>query len=73
MDNFTLLLRLNNELARIEGYLSTIVHPNLVLARILDDSVGLLLKVWFKFILKTTDFETGRDFVLYGRDPALRA
>src|SRR5260370_8899738 len=51
------------ELSRIEGYLYTIVHPNLILARLLDDSVGLLLNVWFKFILSTTDFETGGDFV----------
>ncbi len=50
-------------LARIEGYLFTIVHPNLVIAKILDDSIGLLLNVWFKFILSTTDFETGGDFV----------
>lgn len=51
------------ELSRIDGYLYTIVHPNLVLAKLLDDSVGLLLNVWFKFILSTTDFETGGDFV----------
>ena len=51
------------ELGRIEGYLYTIVHPNLVLAKILQDSVGLLLNVWFKFILSTTDFDTGGDFV----------
>ncbi|TMC82648.1 MAG: hypothetical protein E6J06_10470 [Chloroflexi bacterium] len=51
------------ELGRIEGYLYTIVHPNLILAKVLQDSVGLLLNVWFKFILSTTDFETGGDFV----------
>lgn len=51
------------ELRRINGYLDTIVHPNLVLAKVLQDSVGLLLNVWFKFILSTTDFETGGDFV----------
>src|SRR5258708_4790048 len=51
------------ELSRIEGYLYTIVHPNLVVAKVLQDSVGLLLNVWFKFILSTTDFETGGDFV----------
>jgi len=28
------------ELRRIEGYLYTIVHPNLILAKLLDDSVG---------------------------------
>ena len=57
------LKALYEELGRIEGYLYTIVHPNLVVAKILDDSVGLLLNVWFKFILSTTDFETGGDFV----------
>ena len=57
-------LRLYDELARIDGYLYSIVHPNLVLKAILEDSVGLLLKVWFGFILTTKDFETGGDFVL---------
>ena len=57
------LKALYQELSRIDGYLYTIVHPNLILARLLDDSVGLLLNVWFKFVLTTTDFETGGDFV----------
>ena len=39
-----------------------LVHPEKVVAMLLDDSLGLLLKVWFGFILRTTDFETGRDF-----------
>jgi hypothetical protein len=38
-------------------------HPKEVVAALLNDSVGLLLKVWFGFILSTTDFETGRDFI----------
>lgn len=54
---------LYDELSRIDGYLNTLVHPNLVVAKVLNDSVGLLLDVWFKFILSTTDFETGGDFV----------
>src|SRR5207302_698591 len=29
-------LRLYDELSRIDGYLNTLVHPNLVLARVLD-------------------------------------
>jgi len=41
---------LYEELGRIDGYLYTIVHPNLVLAKLLEDSVGLLLNIWFKFI-----------------------
>src|SRR5713101_7514180 len=61
--DLNLLKALYAELSRIEGYLYTIVHPNLILAMLLDDSVGLLLNVWFKFILSTTDFETGGDFV----------
>jgi len=54
---------LYEELGRIEGYLYTLVHPNLVLAQLLQDSLGLLLNVWFKFILSTTDIEHGGDFV----------
>src|SRR5205814_1150496 len=36
---------------------------NLILARILDDSIGLLLKVWFNFVLKTTSIEKVGGFV----------
>src|SRR5438128_3400741 len=61
--DLTWLKALYEELGRIDGYLYTIVHPNLIVAKVLDDSVGLLLKVWFKFILTTTDFDTGGDFV----------
>jgi hypothetical protein len=38
-------------------------HPKEVVIALLNDSIGLLLKVWFGFILTTTDFETGRDFI----------
>jgi len=38
------------------------VHLNLLVKVLLDDSIGLLLKVWFGLILHTTDFETGHDF-----------
>lgn len=51
------------ELGRIESYLYTIVHPNVVLVALLNDSFGLLLKVWGEFILRTTDFETTGDFI----------
>jgi len=54
---------LYDELGRIEGYLYTLVHPNLIVAHLLEDSVGLLLNVWFKFILSTTDLESGGDFI----------
>ena len=61
--DLTFFKELYIELNRIDGYLYTLVHPNLVVARVLNDSVGLLLNVWFKFILSTTDFESGGDFV----------
>jgi hypothetical protein len=61
--DLSFLKALYDELSRIEGYLYTLVHPNLILAHLLEDSVGLLLNVWFKFILSTTDFESGGDFV----------
>src|SRR5437879_10970679 len=38
------------------------VHLNLLVKVLLDDSIGLLLKVWFGLILHTTDFESGHDF-----------
>jgi len=55
--------RLYDELLRIDGYLNTLVHPNLVLARILNDSVGLLINVWFGFVLTTTDLESHQEFI----------
>ena len=55
--------QLITELARLNAYLDTLLHPNLVLAKVLDDSVGLLLNVWFNFVLSTTDIDTGGDFV----------
>lgn len=52
------------ELGRIDGYLYTLVHPNLVAIALLDDSVGLLMHVWSNFILRTTDLGTnGGPFV----------
>jgi hypothetical protein len=54
---------LYEQLRSIETVLWPLVHPDRVLATLLDESLGLLLKVWFGFILRTTDFETGRSFV----------
>ena len=49
-------------IGRLNGMLWPLVHPEQVIGTLLDDSLGLLLRVWFGFILRTTDFETGRDF-----------
>jgi hypothetical protein len=48
---------------RLIGLLSPILHPNQVAAVLLNDSLGLLLKVWFGFVLRTTDLDTARDFI----------
>ena len=61
--DLSFLKALYDELSRIEGYLYTLVHPNLIVAHLLEDSVGLLLNVWFKFVLSTTNLETGGDFI----------
>jgi hypothetical protein len=63
MDQVLAYLKLLVEqLGRLDGFLYGIAHPNLVLATLLDNSLGLILKVWFGFILSTTDFETGHNF-----------
>jgi hypothetical protein len=40
-----------------------LAHPKDVVVALLDNSAGLLVKVWFGFILSTTDFETGGEFI----------
>jgi hypothetical protein len=50
------------QLTEIANVLIPFAHPTLIVKTLLDDSLGLLLKIWFGFILHTTDFETGRDF-----------
>jgi hypothetical protein len=50
------------ELTQIASALYPFAHPTLIVKTLVDDSFGLLLKVWFGFILHTTDFETGHDF-----------
>src|SRR5579864_3462831 len=50
------------ELARFSDMVAPFLHPKSVVVAILDDSVGLLTKVWSGFILTTIDFESGGDF-----------
>ena len=49
-------------LSQLMDWLRPFVHLNLLVKVLLDDSIGLLLKVWNGLILHTTDFETGVDF-----------
>jgi hypothetical protein len=57
------LKALYDELSRIDGYLYTLVHPNLIVAQVLQDSIGMLLDLWSGFVLSTTDVESHREFV----------
>jgi hypothetical protein len=57
--DLSFLKELYLELSRIDGYLNTLSHPNLVLAQILQATVGMLINVWFNFVLTTTDVEPG--------------
>jgi hypothetical protein len=50
------------QLTAIANFFFPFAHPTLIVKALLDDSIGLLLKVWFGLVLHTTDFETGRDF-----------
>jgi hypothetical protein len=50
-------------ISQLQSLLWPLAHPEKIIASALEESLGLLLKVWFGFILHTTDFETGRDFV----------
>jgi hypothetical protein len=58
----TAIAQLLQELAKLDGDLYTMFHPNLVVASLLDHSIGPLLQIWFNFILRTTDIATGGDF-----------
>ena len=50
------------KLTQLLDWLWPFAHPKEVVLGMLNDSIGLLLRVWFDFILRTTDFETGGDF-----------
>jgi len=50
------------KLTQLLDWIAPFVHPKEVILAMLNDSIGLLLRVWFDFILRTTDFETGGDF-----------
>lgn len=49
-------------LTKVADILWPLEHPSSIVALLLNDSVGLLDKVWFDFILSTKDFETSGDF-----------
>src|ERR1700682_1206007 len=50
-------------LTQIADMLWPFMHPKEVVVALLNDSLGLVLNVWFRFILSTTNFETGKEFI----------
>src|ERR1700687_6148599 len=50
-------------LTQIADMLWPFMHPKEVVAALLNDSLGLVLNVWNRFILSTTNFETGKEFI----------
>jgi hypothetical protein len=47
---------------RLIALVSQLLHFNQAVAALLNDSLGLLLKFWFRFLWETTDFDSGGDF-----------
>ncbi|HSP08400.1 MAG TPA: conjugal transfer protein TrbL family protein [Candidatus Dormibacteraeota bacterium] len=50
-------------LGKLLDILAPFQHPASIVVLLLNDSVGLLDKVWFDFVLSTKDFETSGDFI----------
>jgi hypothetical protein len=63
MDVFAMFHELQVQLAQLVDIFWPLAHPNLVVVGLLKNSIGLVLNVWFKFVLSTADFETGGDFI----------
>ncbi len=67
MDQFSQLLGVLQvvvvKLTEIADALALFGRPKAVVVALLNDSLGLVLNVWNRFILSTTDFETGREFI----------
>ena len=56
--------QLIQSLERLMAMLWPMLHPLQPLAILLSDGIGLLLNLWFRFVLSTTDIERpGQDFV----------
>jgi len=54
--------QLKDAIDRLIAAVWPLVHFNQVVAALLNDSLGLLLKFWFRFLWATTDFDSGGDF-----------
>ncbi|MFI5388049.1 MAG: hypothetical protein ACHQ50_18235, partial [Fimbriimonadales bacterium] len=47
---------------RLTSLLWPLTHFNQIIAALLNDSLGLLLRFWFRFLWQTTNFDNGGDF-----------
>jgi TrbL/VirB6 plasmid conjugal transfer protein len=47
---------------RLIALIWPLLHFNQVIAALLNDSLGLLLRFWFQFLWSTTNFDNGREF-----------
>jgi hypothetical protein len=57
------MTHLGNSLEQLIRMLWPLLHPLQPVGVIVNDGIGLLLTLWFKFVTSTTDVETGRDFI----------
>lgn len=63
MDLPSLLQTLIVRITQLLDVLVPFAHPDEVVLALLNQSFGQVTKVWFGFVLSTTDFETGHDFI----------
>jgi len=54
--------QLIDAIQKLTGLLGPLLHFNQLVATLLNDSLGLLLRFWFRFLWTTTDFDSGGDF-----------
>jgi hypothetical protein len=57
------MAQLGQSLEQLIRTLWPFTHPLQPLAVVVGDGIGLLLTLWFKFVMSTTDVETGNDFI----------
>ena len=57
------MAQLAHSLEQLIRMLWPLAHPLEPVAVVISDGIGLLLTLWFKFVMSTTDVETGQDFV----------
>jgi hypothetical protein len=57
------MTQLGHLLEQLIRMLWPFLHPLQPVAVVISDGIGLLLTLWFKFVMNTTDVETGRDFI----------